>query len=64
MREYAARELALGTRLHAITRHMLGLMSGRPGAREFRQLLSNDVQRGLGLTEVFNRAAVLACKPV
>lgn len=36
---YAARESALGTPLRAITRHMLGLGSGRPGARRYRQLL-------------------------
>ena len=40
MADYAARELAAGERLSAITRHMLGLMNGRPGAREFRRLLS------------------------
>ncbi len=46
MRGYAAREVALGTPLNAITRHMLGLISGNPGARALRQLLSRDVQEG------------------
>jgi tRNA-dihydrouridine synthase A len=40
MAVYAARERALGTPLRAITRHMLGLASGRPGARRYRQLLA------------------------
>ena len=40
MADYAARESALGTPLRAITRHMLGLANGRPGARRFRQLLA------------------------
>jgi tRNA-dihydrouridine synthase A len=40
MAGYAARESALGTPLRAITRHMLGLASGRPGARRYRQLLA------------------------
>jgi tRNA-dihydrouridine synthase A len=40
MADYAAREGAVGTPLRAITRHMLGLASGRPGARRFRQLLA------------------------
>jgi tRNA-dihydrouridine synthase A len=31
-----------GLRLNTITRHMLGLMAGRPGARGFRQLLSDS----------------------
>lgn len=38
---YAERELAQGTRLSAITRHMLGLYGGEPGAREFRRVLSH-----------------------
>jgi tRNA-dihydrouridine synthase A len=29
-----------GTRLHAVTRHMLGLFNGRPGARAYRRHLS------------------------
>jgi len=28
-------------RMHHITRHMLGLMAGLPGARRFRQILSD-----------------------
>lgn len=32
--------LAEGTRLHAVTRHMLGLFNGRPGARAYRRHLS------------------------
>jgi tRNA-dihydrouridine synthase A len=41
MAEYAEREVRGGTPLGAITRHMLGLASGRPGARRYRQLLSS-----------------------
>jgi tRNA-dihydrouridine synthase A len=41
MARYAERELARGARLSAITRHMLGLYAGEPGAREFRRLLSH-----------------------
>jgi tRNA-dihydrouridine synthase A len=37
---YVERELARGTRLHAITRHVLGLFYGIPGARAFRRHLS------------------------
>uniref|UniRef100_UPI0035CC6101 tRNA dihydrouridine(20/20a) synthase DusA n=1 Tax=uncultured Methylobacterium sp. TaxID=157278 RepID=UPI0035CC6101 len=35
-----AQALAGGVRLHTITRHMLGLFNGRPGARAFRRHLS------------------------
>jgi len=38
--EYAAIEQAGGTRLHDITRHVLGLFAGEPGARKWRQILS------------------------
>ena len=34
---YVERELAQGTRLHAMTRHVLGLFHGVPGARAFRR---------------------------
>ncbi|WP_279593163.1 tRNA dihydrouridine(20/20a) synthase DusA [Methylobacterium sp. E-025] len=37
---YVAAALEGGERLHAITRHMLGLFNGRPGARAYRRHLS------------------------
>jgi tRNA-dihydrouridine synthase A len=40
MTAYARREMARGERLSWITRHMLGLYSGQPGAKEFRRRLS------------------------
>ena len=40
MTDYARREMAKGERLSWIARHMLGLYSGMPGAKEFRRLLS------------------------
>jgi tRNA-dihydrouridine synthase A len=42
---YIERELALGTPLHAITRHMLGLFNGLPGARAWRRHLSEATHR-------------------
>jgi len=44
MARYAEREVARGERLHSITRHMLGLYSGEPGAREYRRRLSEGVR--------------------
>ncbi|RDC75416.1 tRNA dihydrouridine(20/20a) synthase DusA [Rhodovulum sp. 12E13] len=56
MRPYIAAELGAGQRLHAITRHMLGLFSGRPGARGWRRVLSEGATRpGAGL-EVLDAA--------
>jgi tRNA-dihydrouridine synthase A len=40
MARYAQKELTRGTRLSSITRHMLGLYGGQPGAREYRRFLS------------------------
>ncbi len=39
---YVARELAEGNRMNNLTRHILGLYQGQPGARRFRQLLSDS----------------------
>lgn len=36
---YARRQLTEGVRLHQISRHMLGLYHGQPGARAWRQLV-------------------------
>jgi tRNA-dihydrouridine synthase A len=44
MAAYAEREVAAGERLPAITRHMLGLCSGTPGARRYRQWLSEGAR--------------------
>ncbi|QIJ00991.1 tRNA dihydrouridine(20/20a) synthase DusA [Stutzerimonas balearica] len=45
MRPYIERHLAEGGAMHHITRHVLGLGQGFPGARRFRQLLSVDVHK-------------------
>lgn len=44
MTRYARREMARGERLSWITRHMLGLYSGMPGAKEFRRQLSEGAR--------------------
>ena len=57
--------LAEGGRLHAVTRHMLGLFTGRPGARAWRRMLSEGAaNQGAGtdlelaaLDEIRHRAA-------
>jgi tRNA-dihydrouridine synthase A len=42
---YVERELALGTRLHSITRHFVGAFHGVPGARAFRRHLAENCDR-------------------
>ena len=50
---YVERELARGTRLHAITRHVLGLFNGMPGARAFRRhLATNATKPGAGVAVI------------
>lgn len=54
MMPYIDRHLASGGRLHQVTRHMLGLFHGQPGARGWRRVLSEGASRpgaGLGLLE-------------
>jgi tRNA-dihydrouridine synthase A len=52
-RPYIARELAKGTHLAAMTRHMLGFFHGAPGARTWRRILTVDAVRpGAGLEVV------------
>jgi tRNA-dihydrouridine synthase A len=42
---YVERQLHQGVRLSAMTKHMLGLFNGRPGARQFRRHLSENAPR-------------------
>jgi len=61
-RPYIAAELARGTHLAAMTRHMLGLFHGAAGARTWRRILTvESVKAGAGL-EVVDAAlaAILA----
>jgi tRNA-dihydrouridine synthase A len=52
-RPYIARELASGTHLAAMARHMLGLFHGAPGARTWRRILTvESVKPGAGLEVV------------
>jgi tRNA-dihydrouridine synthase A len=53
---YVASHVAGGGRAHQVTRHMLGLFAGRPGARAWRRSLSEQAHRpGVG-GEVILRA--------
>jgi tRNA-dihydrouridine synthase A len=59
MLPYVAGEVARGTRLPAIARHMLGVFNGLPGARRWRRIMTVDAIRpGAGVETV--RAALAA----
>ncbi len=48
--DYAEAQLGHGVRLHRMTRHILGLYHGEPGARAFRRHLSENATRpGAGI---------------
>jgi tRNA-dihydrouridine synthase A len=56
---YIERELARGVRLHAVTRHVLGLFRGVPGARAFRRHLATEAVKASANTETFSDALAL-----
>jgi len=61
---YIEAELARGTRLAQITRHMLGAFAGRPGARRWRRILSEGAHRaGAGLELVDEALAAIFPMP-
>lgn len=60
---YIADELARGTRLHSVTRHLMGAFFGIPGARAFRRHLSDHAVRpGAGLDVLKDALALVGEK--
>ncbi|RYE63913.1 MAG: tRNA dihydrouridine(20/20a) synthase DusA, partial [Rhizobiaceae bacterium] len=53
---YADQVIASGGRLHHVTRHMVGLFQGYPGARRFRQILSSEATKPGAGTEILTAA--------
>lgn len=63
MYPYIERELAQGTYLGHITRHMLGLFQGIPGARQWRRHLSENAHKpGANIETVEQALALVADK--
>ena len=56
MLPYIEEQMAQGARLHQISRHMLGLFAGRPGARAWRRALSEGAVRDGAGPEVMLKA--------
>jgi len=60
---YLSRQLSRGVHLAHMTRHMLGLFHGRPGARTWRRILTVDsIKSGAGL-EVVDQALAAVRRP-
>lgn len=53
---YVEAELAKGTHLHAITRHILGLFQACPGARAFRRYISENATQAGADADVIRHA--------
>jgi len=64
-RPWILQRLEEGAVLHSITRHMLGLFSGRPGARQWRRVLSEKApgSRGAQAIAIYDEA-LEAVRPV
>ncbi len=61
--DYVATRLADGAPLNAMTKHMLGLFHGRPGARLFRRHLSeNATRKGAGISVLREALAYIECE--
>jgi tRNA-dihydrouridine synthase A len=61
---YIEAELERGTRLHSITRHLVGAFAGVKGARAFRRYLSENAPRkGAGATVLLDAIALVEDAP-
>jgi tRNA-dihydrouridine synthase A len=54
--KYMDNELSKGTKLNAMTRHILGLYHGMPGARQFRRHISENAHKPSATIEVLQTA--------
>lgn len=50
---YVARQMEEGVKLNHMTRHILGLYGGQPGARKFRRFISENAWRNLSSDALF-----------
>ncbi len=60
---YAQAHCAAGGRVSAVTRHMIGLFQGRPGARRWRRILTEEGTRPGAGAEVIARALSAVTRP-
>lgn len=59
MLEYVERQIAAGAKLNYITRHILGLYNGLPGAKQFRRHLSENAYKPEANAETLQAAVNL-----
>jgi tRNA-dihydrouridine synthase A len=56
---YIEKELAKGTRLHSISRHILGIFNGLPGAKKWRRYISENAPPAKANVDVIKQALEL-----
>lgn len=56
MMDYTAKHIANGGRVHHVSRHMIGLFQGLPGARRYRQILSVEASKPEADESILRRA--------
>ncbi len=61
--DYVARKIGEGVPLNAMTKHMLGLFNGKPGARLFRRHLSENATRNGADAQVLRDALAFLQRP-
>jgi tRNA-dihydrouridine synthase A len=62
MLPFVEQQQALGVPVHRITRHMLGLFQGQPGARSWRRHLSENAHRPGAGPEILSEALALVSR--
>ena len=60
---YVEKELAAGTPINRITRHILGLFQGQPGAKKWRRMLSEESHKAGVDSGLITRAAAQVTEP-
>jgi len=56
MQRYVADQMQAGVRLAHISRHLLGLYAGQPGAREWRRFITEASRRPGADAEILKRS--------
>jgi tRNA-dihydrouridine synthase A len=54
---YVDKEISAGTPINRITRHILGLFQGQPGAKKWRRMLSEESHKSGSESSLISRAA-------
>ena len=54
-KDYAVEQINHGFNIKSLTRHVIGLYQGQPGARNYRRMLSDPISEGTNTTRFLDR---------